>query len=570
MSLQGSEEKSVAFVTPEFIRSSLRAEDHGRLDSHPVFEDSLGGGTYLDWIAKSAKRMFLILNEIGAPHRIFNIIDQAFDDDDLPLSLDEIARLELSNGGRTPQLDAAFSRTQLHLFSTPEGPQPESGGTKPLKLAIEVLSSSSDLIDTVRLASNKGKIFTRVRVVFGNSLMSTRKENFLQDVEFIKKSRQQHIISLKTAYLSGDSGCVLVTPTLNTSLRDFSSNLPKFFRFLPPDKQHETLLNWPHCLACALLFLHKQGLHHGKIVPSNVLVDPLSRIYLGFSVFTPSIRCQKKEDDFESYNYSPPERWTRTHLTYFDPVQPPQTRALKYFGLFNKKTSHSSSESDNSSETHSLISIASSRNYSRPYTVKSSFNSPPTWPSAPTTARVYLEPYPLPEEDEIASPCNSDYSNFSSATFGAPPPYTTHASISDQDSEVLPLTQPQATDQRCGDIFSLACITADILAFLVKGEQSSFSPRKKKSRIIRDESDASFHGNPAAVLNYLEILEEAARNKPQPIFSGIEPILMLVKRMLTNNPHSRPKAKEVVRSMEDAMVKFSKLPYLHCGGGGQC
>lgn len=577
MSSTWAEESLAGYVTEEFIREAVREEDRFMLDNPLDFADDLGGGTYIEWIVRKTKKIFLILKQIGATHRIFDIIDQAFDDDDLPFGLDEIARLELRDGGRDPQIDAAFSRAQVLLFAGSEGHPTTGTTTKPMKLSIEVLSTVSDNVDTVRTSSNRAKVFTRVRVDFGRSAKSIRKEHFLQDVEFVKRStRQQHIISLRTAYLSGDGGYALLTPTLNISLRTFFTNIPKPFRSLPVSKQQETLLNWPHCLACALLFLHNQGLHHGKIVPSNVFIDPLSRIYLGFSVFSPTIQCQKKENEFEAFNYSPPERLTRP----FDPSShtsshtsspaPSTSKKLKSFSLLNRRMSRSSSSSSSGESVYSAISNTGHANFSRPFKMSSSAQSAPAIAEGPSTAQ-HSNNFPTLDDRSVSSRRDSSYSNFSSSSAANHRQSTAPSSNNDFDLEALRLTSSRHNnEQGCGDIYSLACITTDIFAFLIHGQPSSFTPRKKKSRLMGGSADSSFHGNQDAVNSYIEGLEESASEQSQPVFRGVVAILTLIKHMMNKNPHSRPRAIEVVRSMEEAMIQYSDLPYLHCGGGGQC
>jgi len=50
------------------------------------------------------------------------------------------------------------------------------------------------------------------------------------------------------------------------------------------------LLNWLHCLASALAFLHSQGLAHRKIKPSNVMMDIDTTSSSTTVVFLPTIK----------------------------------------------------------------------------------------------------------------------------------------------------------------------------------------------------------------------------------------------------------------------------------------
>lgn len=143
-----------------------------------------------------------------------------------------------------------------------------------------------------------------------------------------------------------------------------------------------------------------------------------------------------------------------------------------------------------------------------------------------------------------------------------------------QKTTIVTLTQPQAADLRYGDIFTLACIMLDLLTVLVKNKQSAFAAyRSKKNRAVGiggAPADASFHCNLSAVSTWMDALEKTAHQKSDALFRGVSPIMVLVRRMLNLDPETRPPAIEIVRRMEDALVQSSKLPYLHCGGGGQC
>ncbi|KAJ8129898.1 hypothetical protein O1611_g3732 [Lasiodiplodia mahajangana] len=73
-------------VTRQFVCSHLIPEEVERLDQPLGFGDGLTDGTYWEWIEK-AKRIFLILADLGIPDQIFGIIDDSWDDNDLPIAL---------------------------------------------------------------------------------------------------------------------------------------------------------------------------------------------------------------------------------------------------------------------------------------------------------------------------------------------------------------------------------------------------------------------------------------------------------------------------------------------------
>lgn len=629
MASQPADEKLSSVVTAEFIRSRLNSEDRALLDKQLEFGDGLVDATYSEWIQEKAKKIFIILVHIGCPHHIFDIIDHAFDDDDLPLSSDEIAHLNL--GDQDPLLNNEFSRAQAQFFhrenvassepTSADGKKPkaESAASVEKKLAIEVVrsarsifSSSSTLtdLDTVRIAGDKSKTFTRRRIIFNQSPANIRQDDYFQDIDLIKRSTHRHIVNLRTAYLGQNCGYVLLSPTLDVPLRSFFDSPPKSFRSLPIKKQQETLLNWPHCLASAIFFLHDQGLPHGKILPSNIFIDGGNRIFLGFTVFTPSISCQRKDYEIESYDYGPPERWARASVVRSDYNQVPAQKAFQY--PVGPSSNWSSSDSGS---LHSYSGTVNSYTFLNDPSHRPSIDIsalkpplgalPPIPPSAhskqakgpltnassgsmksPTMGGTHCSVMSGPTLADRGVPGYRHNSNSSGSggSDGFPDDHEDelsqqlHNTLSlashETETTIVTITQPQAADLRYGDIFTLACITLDLLTVLVKNKQSAFAThRAKKNRAIGlggAPADASFHCNLFAVSTWMEDLEKTARQKSDALFRGVSPILVLVRRMLNTDPETRPPAIEIVRRMEDALVQSSKLPYLHCGGGGQC
>ena len=599
------------------------------LDRQLEFGDGLVDATYGEWIQEKARKIFFILVHIGVPHCIFDIIDHAFDDDDLPLSSDEIAHLNL--GDQDPFLNNEFSRAQAQLFardqtSSPSSsesdgnrPKPESAATVEKKLAIEVVqttrsmfssSSGSPEIDTVRIAGDKSRTFTRRRINFHQAPTYTRPEDYFQDIDVIKRTTHRHIVNLRTAYLGHKCGYVLLSPTLDIPLRSFFDSPPKYFKSLPSKKQQETLLNWPHCLASAIFFLHDQGLPHGKILPSNIFIDGGNRIHLGFSVFTPSIRCQKKEYEIESYDYGPPERWARASVVRSDHTQVPAQKAFQFpVGPASGWSSPDTGSLRSFSGTVNSYSFLNDSSH-RPSIDVSNLKPPRgALPPLPTSTSFKQPKSPLTNissgSEMSPTKAGAHCSSISGATLADRPrtgyganSNSSGSGVSDgfaddredvlsqqlqntlslapneAETTIVTLTQPQAADLRYGDIFSLACITLDLLTMLVKQKQSAFvTHRSKKNRAIGlggAPADASFHCNLSAVSTWMDGLEKTARQKSDAQYRGVSPILVLVRRMLSMDPEARPPAIEIVRRMEDALVQSSKLPYLHCGGGGQC
>ncbi len=552
MSAQRPEEKIAETVTEAFIRTKTRAEDQELLDRRISWGEDLADSTYAEWIEERARKLFLILVEIGAPERIFDILDDAFDDDDLPLTSQDTARLNLS------ELNRELSHAQAQLLPKMSSYK-EPGVGAQLKLAIEVISSSRSVFskssgdDRVRIVGSPSKIFFRRRVVFDRAPLNVSKEDFLQDVIQIKRSSYRHIVNLRTAYLGDNCGYVLLSPTLDFPIRTFFSNVPKSFKGLPPQKQQEALLNWPHCLACTLYHLHKQGESHGNISPSNIFVDPLNKIHLGFSAQSQSIQSQQRDGGSEVNEYRPPERWVRASVTrsgaVITPPLPPPRSPLPARPSFS---------SQNGSKRAVLPSPRSKRfPYSRSNSGSSASRSVRSNQSNASTLCLVSS-----SESVSSRPSLSPSSIYSNHVQDDDPKELRLSNNSNEAS----MMQPQLEDLRPGDVFSLACFTLDVVTFMVRGRLAASPPWGRRS----ERGGGSFHANPAAVSAFIDGLEAMAASRTEQVFQGVAPLLSIVRSMLHLDPEARPPMIEVLRRMDDALVQSSGLSYLHCGGGGQC
>lgn len=107
-----TDDRIEAKVTRQFVVSKLRGEEREFLNKELVFGEGLTNDTYLEWILERAKRLFLILTEIGVPDQIFGIIDDSWGDDDLPVPLENVKSLELSID-EDEQLNRKFYNTQF-------------------------------------------------------------------------------------------------------------------------------------------------------------------------------------------------------------------------------------------------------------------------------------------------------------------------------------------------------------------------------------------------------------------------------------------------------------------------
>jgi len=132
-------------VTARYIESKLRSDEREMLTRPLVFGDSLTDDTYLEWILQKARKLFLVLADIGVPDQIFGVIDDSWDDDDLPIPLDMVPRLALSYKP-DEALERRFYETQYKylLREIQEGHHTDYEDTEVVPMEIGELPQTAD------------------------------------------------------------------------------------------------------------------------------------------------------------------------------------------------------------------------------------------------------------------------------------------------------------------------------------------------------------------------------------------------------------------------------------------
>ena len=74
-----------ATVTRQFVSDHLQPQEAEALDQILRLRDGSAEGTYWEWIRDRAKRIFLILVDLGLPDQIFGLIDDCWDEYESPL-----------------------------------------------------------------------------------------------------------------------------------------------------------------------------------------------------------------------------------------------------------------------------------------------------------------------------------------------------------------------------------------------------------------------------------------------------------------------------------------------------
>ena len=254
MSSWWSKERIEATVTPDFITRKLSLRHRNQLRSPVSFGQGLTDGTYLDWILAKGPRLFLILDDIGCPEHIFEIVDKSYDDSDLPLSTEAITDLRLAN----KPLEKKFARRQ------------NAYNVRELWDGTHVEYGDDDYVPVETAPKTKGAATSSNvnRVIVRNKLFAQRSMNIDEDsgidkihlvlhFRILQKLKSPHLVSVWATYIHREQGFLLLHPSLDLTLKAFLDDPPKSFKQLPRAEQCEILLQWIRCLGNAMSFLHQ-------------------------------------------------------------------------------------------------------------------------------------------------------------------------------------------------------------------------------------------------------------------------------------------------------------------------
>lgn len=355
-----------AVVTRQYVCNHLRPEQLERLDQSMAFGDGLTDGTYWEWIETKAKRIFLILVDIGVPERIFAVIDESWEDHDLPVPQGQVDRMALTPTGREEKVHKKFFQRQYHYIMKPLRKGEHITYSEHDVLPLDVVDRrpglvSNHSVDKVALPNCPGQVFCRRRISLGESPGSLLPEEFQDAINSIKGIQNQHLVSYHASYTYQGSGYVLFTPAMDSTLKSFLSTTPSSFKNLPKPDRRQCVINWMLCLSDALAYIHSRRFSHGNIKPSSILVT--SQLHVFYSDFTRLNAGaltgvpDKGSFDRESYDYAAPEQWFRPHTGPSSPMARRPTLSMS-----------------TSPETHTNFSIPRSDNPSSPNAMLNSPN----------------------------------------------------------------------------------------------------------------------------------------------------------------------------------------------------
>lgn len=323
-----------ATVTRQFVAKHLVSEQAERLDRPVAFtSEDLTERTYWDSIQESARRLFLILVDIGLPDLIFTLVDAGWDDAELPLSSDAVERLGLT-AVKDDRLDRKFYQRQFHYIVNAlergEHFTFQDSDLVPLDVIDRgtPLTSKSNHVDKVRLPDVPERTFARRKYHLGTGSGSIPQQEFLDMVNAIKGVQNEHIVSYWASYTHQGHGYILLTPVSDYTLKSFLSTAPSSFKSLPKPDRRELVMNWILCLVDTMCFLHNKNRSHCYIKPSAILFTSQNDIFFidptRLSPDASSSRAEKTSFDREWYDYAAPEQWLRPT----GPGSPPTRKAV--------------------------------------------------------------------------------------------------------------------------------------------------------------------------------------------------------------------------------------------------
>ncbi|KGO75573.1 hypothetical protein PITC_098560 [Penicillium italicum] len=539
-SLWWPEERIKSTLDAKYILSRLRPENIPRLFELPDWGEGLTSETYMEWILTRAGRVFLILDAIGIPDRIFALVDESCDDNDLPIAEHSVDLLHLSPDGEDLTLETNFFHAQWRflvrgiaegdhvVYTENEGVPVEAVRTNPSS----GIHGRDDTVDRVVLAGSVCRVFMRTQVQVGGAPHFFSSNEVLAEIRNLKRLSHEHIVSVFASYMKDESVSVLFTgATADRNLHSFLTDEPLSFKRLEKEQRRQTLITWPHCLASAVCWLHARGHSHGAIRPSNIFIDANFHICLGQFQALDCLLTPPHVNDLEAYNYSAPERWTRPAAPVIQqkPAQPSQTllqsggrtkRRQRPTRLAlsplkeNQPAAPDQSRSNSVGSKETVIRLGrtgSPSSFSLAFSSSSSSSEGSSTASSTHTDATAISPQPMKQRissfwsrrtkntpsapsiisTSTSSSSNTNHTSPSSIIFPLPPSSLRHSksaqSLTSSHTRPVPppsssscssSSEPPADPHNPADIFSLAAITLDILTVLHKRTLTSFSTHR--------------------------------------------------------------------------------------------
>lgn len=502
-----------ATINQEYIERELGSKKHvDTLHRVLAFGDGLTDDTYLDWILERSPRIFLILNQIGVPEKVFEVIDRSFADDDLPLSQDTLWELNLF-GGKSETLDKKFYREQFNFliqelepgghvdYGTWDVVPVESTIKRPGRASTNSQSSS----DRVLVQNN---VYTRKKVATpGNHGID--EVHFIMHLKALTTLQHLHLVKVWATYSQDEFKYILLSPSTETTLKVFLEEPPKAFKLLEKYERRNIFLTWTHCLTSAVAYLHDKGFTHQTLRPSTVKVDHKNTVFINDHSALKALDVDETNSPYsgELYDHAAPENWTRQPCLH-------ETAPLKTYLPGGGRTS---------------------RRIPKPQLIEPKFTLP--LPQTPTTQRSRT----ASKSASSGSSTNVRPRNALITTF-APPQCASSISASST-----------TTHRACAsDIFSLTTVLLTVLSMILQHTPKSFASHR--CRLNRQAGrgnappDSSFHKNLTQVTKWIDMLAKEAgqrEKKDMKFWGSVVELLQVCRLGIRKDGKQRISAKDL-------------------------
>jgi len=498
-------------VTQDFVTSRLQPREREQL-THPVGFGDLSDDTYIEWILEKARRLFLVLAEIGEADRIFAVVDRSWDDEDLPLQMDDIEQLSLSNR-RDNHANVRFYHTQftfllrelrdgVHIDFAPNEEVPlEYVQNLPAAVSLQNWSR-------VHLPKLPKEVYVRRRFPLGNvESPDAFESDFMMDVESARMVEHDHIAPVWASYTAKSTGFIVTSFVGQHTLRSFIDHRsPTQYQKLAKADRRWLVLNWLHCLADAITTMHQNGFCHSAIRPSNILIDERNEIAFSDIGSLETFQKDKRPDLMDVYVYSAPESQLDAQpASLTAPTPAPMEASTKHSSITSKSSSGSSTSS--------------------------------------SSQRQKLTKSPTGE--------------FSGFNFGF------------KRTKPVLKPRPRVHESEKADVFSLGCVFLELVTFMLKKKPHDFvkhrsSKQKTNTGGRNSRTDSSYQANLDKIDTWIELLEKASFEHDDDAFRAIPLILNLIRSMLSRAPDVRPTARDVRDQLLSIVLNETAIPEIHC------
>ena len=487
-------------VTRQFVCSHLLPEEIARLDKPLGFGDGLTDGTYWEWIEEKAQRIFLILVDLGVPDQIFGVIDDSWDDEDLPIALDQVERLVLTRA-KDERSERKFYYRQFYYLLRPLQKGMQEMYHDDEVVPLDVVDKKQGLghghaVDKVTLPNVPKTVLCRRRIPLGTGPGCLSQEDFFYEVNSIRNIQNEHLVSYWASYTHDGYGYVLFTPATDYSLKAFLTTTPASVKNMDKKPRRRMVMNWILCLVDTLCYIHNRGLSHGNIKPSTVSFNNDHHIfYADFTRFNAELMSGGETASFdkESYDYAAPEQWFK-----------------------------------------------------------------PSSASAAVTTTVS----PIHRKASVPGGVSTSPDSYAFSISRTPPEHGTSNPLALMHAPT-PQLDPQAADVFSLGCVILELLSF-LLKKHGRPFASHRAAKHKSAGRGGAVLDSSFHKNLSQVESWMAQLARDAGKKDDAVFRGFAPILHLVERMMALSPADRPAAHDVQTRMYQILTEACGISEPHC------